>query len=131
MTTTTIDDSKRKRSGGDRRARYAALPPEELRRHCVSVRLNDDELRQLDEQRASVQMQRGEYFRAAALHQLPPTIPAINRSAYLELTRIGANLNQLAKRANSGDLPELDQLRGQLDALRLTLITVVEGEGDT
>lgn len=129
---TTIDDSKRKRSGGDRRARYDALPPELLRRHCVSVRLNDDELAQLDDRRALVNMQRGEYLRTVSFSQLPPTIPAINRTAYLELTRIGANLNQLAKRANSGDLPELDNLRGQLDALRLTLIGAEEGddEGD-
>lgn len=132
---TKIDESKRKRSGGDRVARYTPLPASELRTRSVNARLNDAEWQQLEERRALVKMQRGEYLRAAALAQLPqaiPTIPAINRDAYLELTRIGTNLNQIAKRLNAGELLDLDDLRGQLDALRLTLTTVsVELEGES
>jgi hypothetical protein len=52
------------------------------RGHTVSVRLNDAELARLDSQRDAVQMQRGEYLRAAALHRLPPTIPEVNREAW-------------------------------------------------
>jgi hypothetical protein len=42
----------------------------------------------------SVQMQCGEYLRAAALHCLPPTVPALNREAWAELARLAANINQ-------------------------------------
>lgn len=124
---TKIDESKRKRSGGDRLARYTPLPASELRTRSVNARLNDAEWQQLEERRALVKMQRGEYLRAAAFAQLPPTIPAINLDAYLELTRIGTNLNQIAKRLNAaGHLLELDDLHGQLDALRLKLTTVID-----
>ena len=47
-------------------------------------------------------MQRGEYLRAAALHRLPPTIPAANREQWAELARTAANLNQIARHLNEG-----------------------------
>lgn len=53
------------------------LPAEKRRTHCVSVRLNARELRLLDERRARVGMQRGEYLRVAALKRIPRPIPAI------------------------------------------------------
>jgi len=67
------------------------------------VRLNDAELARLDALREPVHMQRGEYLRAAALHRLPPSIPAVNRQAWVELARTAANLNQLAHRLNAGE----------------------------
>ncbi|MBJ2901571.1 plasmid mobilization relaxosome protein MobC [Salmonella enterica subsp. enterica serovar Derby] len=66
------------------------------------MRLNDAELARLDSQRDAVQMQRGEYLRAAALHRLPPTIPAANREQWAELARTAANLNQIARKVNAG-----------------------------
>lgn len=91
-----IDDSKRRRRGP------APLADADRRTHTVSVRLSDAELAQLDTRRALVRMQRGEYLRAAALHRLPPTIPAINREAWVHLARIGGNLNQIARHLNAG-----------------------------
>ena len=92
----TADITKRRRRGPQ------PLPAGEKRLHSVSVRLNDAELARLDEQCSSIKMQRGEYLRAAALHRLPPTIPAINREAWTELAREAANLNQIAKHLNQG-----------------------------
>lgn len=90
------DESKRRRRGP------APLDATDKRGHTVSVRLNDAELARLDSQRDAVQMQRGEYLRAAALHRLPPTIPAANREQWAELARTAANLNQIARHLNEG-----------------------------
>ena len=92
----TADESKRSRRGP------APLDAADKRGHTVSVRLNGAELEKLDAQRGAVQMQRGEYLRAAALHRLPPTIPEINRKAWGELSRTTANLNQIARHLNEG-----------------------------
>jgi hypothetical protein len=112
----TVDTSKRARRGPD------PLPEGEAREWTVSVRLNGDELAQLDAQRAPVRMKRGEYLRAAALHQLPPTIPPLNADAWVELSRSAANLNQLARRANAGDLVDMRELAACLAAFRAALI---------
>ena len=90
------DESKRRRRGP------APLDATDKRGHTVSVRLNDAELARLDSQRDAVQMQLGEYLRAAALHRLPPTIPAANREQWAELARTAANLNQIARHLNEG-----------------------------
>lgn len=124
---TKIDESKRKRSGGDRLARYTPLPASELRTRSVNARLNESEWQQLEERRALVKMQRGEYLRAAAFSQLPPSLPAVNRDAYLELTRIGHNLNQIAKHFNAGELPELDALRREIDVARKAITDLGAG----
>jgi hypothetical protein len=87
---TEINESRRKRTG--------PVPLIDPRTHCVSTRLNDAELRQLDNQRGD--MARGEYLRCAALDQLPPSIPAINQAAWISLSRANSNLNQLAKQFN-------------------------------
>ena len=112
----TTDESKRRRRGP------TPLDAADKRGHTVSVRLNDAELAQLDSQRGTVQMQRGEYLRAAALHRLPPTLPELNREAWAALARTAANLNQIAHRLNAGDALPLTEVREALDALRSDLI---------
>lgn len=115
----------------DRRHRRGPKPkpPEELRTHCVSVRLSAAELEQLDAKRGP--LQRGEWLRVAALDRLPPIIPELNRQTYSELARSAANLNQLAFRANSGEMPELGELRAALKQFRDALIGVrSHHEGD-
>lgn len=118
MAAVDLDITKRSRRGPE------PLGADEKRDHCVSVRLNADELSRLDLARASTKMQRGEYLRAAALHKLPPTLPALNRTAYIELARVGANINQIAKRLNADQLASVDmpQVRAELHALRLALL---------
>lgn len=87
-----------KKINQDRSKRRGPEPLSDPRNHCVSTRLNDSELTQLDSQRGS--MARGEYLRCAALDELPPTIPEINREAWAELSRAASNLNQIAKAYN-------------------------------
>lgn len=121
----TIDESKRRRRRGP-----TPLDVGVKRLHTVSVRLNKDELAHLDQIRASVGMQRGEYMRTAALHRLPPTIPALNREAWAGLSRSAANLNQIAHRLNlveQGDrssMPTIDDIAKALADFRRRLIGV-------
>ena len=107
----------------DRSARRgpAPLPAAEKRQHCVSVRLNADELARLDGVRG--QFQRGEWLRMAALDRLPPTVPELNRQAWADLARAAANLNQLARHLNEGrGSTDADAIRSELSAFRLALI---------
>ena len=94
----TVDKTKRRRVGTGRNS--IVLPADEVRGHCVSVRLNADELAQLDTLCSSMNMQRGEYLRAASLHIMPPPpviIPALNKTAWTELAAAASNLNQLMR----------------------------------
>lgn len=119
----TVDEKRRARRGPK------PLPAGEKREHTVSVRLNLAELSWLDAERAPLQMQRGEYLRAAAMDRLPPTIPALNREAWADLARVSANLNQAMRAVNDGSAsgidPEiLDALHDQLRRVRLGLLGV-------
>ena len=111
-----VDDAKRSLRGPH------FVDPADKRNHCVSVRVNDDELAELDRRRAGFRMQRGEYLRAAAFGYLPHVIPAINQDAHDELRRIGVNLNQIAKRANAlGNIDMADLVR-TVEGLQLAMI---------
>lgn len=49
------------------------LPEKEIRHHCISVRLNEEELILLDRKRG--QYKKGEWLRMASLNKLPPVLP--------------------------------------------------------
>lgn len=108
----------------DKRRRHGPQPlaENERRGHTVSVRLNVEELAQVDERRATLNMQRGEYLRTAALYALPPVIPELNKTAWVELSRVGGNLNQIAHRLNAGDALPIEEIRAALGELRRALI---------
>lgn len=92
--------------------------------HCISVRVSPVELIQLDRER--VRRQRGAYLRDTWLGKpTPVAVPAINQSAWQELARAAANLNQLARAANVGELPELSEVRTALSAFRAALLSPV------
>ena len=68
------------------------------------------------------------WMRQAALGKIIPnaSVPAINRRAYAELSRLAANLNQLARAAHENrvavPVAQLDDLYAQVQALRLDLL---------
>lgn len=64
-----------------------------LRIHCVSVRLNKEELELLNASRGD--KRKGEWLRMASLQKLPPAIPAINLEVWQSLTTISQKLNKL------------------------------------
>ena len=110
------------------------LPAEALRAHCVSVRLNPAELALLDAKRG--RLARGEWLRAAALHHLPPPPPdPIALDQWQQLSRVGANLNQIAAAINSARLsgamlPDVGDIRAMLVELRSALITARHRQED-
>ena len=64
-----------------------------LRIHCVSVRLNKEELELLNASRGD--KRKGEWLRMASLQKLPPASPAINLEVWQSLTTISQKLNKL------------------------------------
>lgn len=105
------------------------------REHCVSVRLNASELAWLDSARVGVRMQRGAYLREASRGKLPPTIPAINREAWISLAHLAGNLNQTQRQINEGSvtghrLEVIQSLAEQVQKLRFDLLGIIESEAD-
>ncbi|POE38585.1 hypothetical protein [Pectobacterium odoriferum] len=98
-----------------------------LRYHCVSVRLNNEELSLLNERRGS--HRKGEWLRMAFLHNLPSVIPSINLEAWKSLGDISQKLNRLVVHLDNkgGDSSlsqtELFAVKRQIAELRQHLIT--------
>ncbi len=103
-----------------RKKRHGPEPLPDARTHCVSTRLNDSELKQLDMQRG--RLARGEYLRCGALDELPPTIPTINRDAWVSLSRAASNLNTIGKAINQSDDVSHDEIIQALKEFRAALI---------
>lgn len=106
-----------------------ALPDEQRRRHTVSTRFNPAELKELDRLSASVGLRRGEYLRLAAFQALPPTIPELNKSAWLELSKAAGNLNQIAYQLNKKGVDvdvDIREVENMLAYFRQILIEVGE-----
>lgn len=96
--------------------------------HCVSARLSAVELGQLDAERGAYA--RGEYLRMAALGSLPPSVPAINERAWLDLAKVAGNLNQLAWYANETGGVVIVELTDMLRDLRARLLGLEQGTED-
>ncbi|MBN3131773.1 hypothetical protein H4F52_08480 [Pectobacterium brasiliense] len=98
-----------------------------LRCHCVSVRLNNEELSLLNESRG--RYRKGEWLRMAFLHNLPAVIPSINLEAWKILGEISQKLNRLTahldSKSNDSSLSqtELFAVKRQISELRTNLIT--------
>ncbi|WP_350327097.1 hypothetical protein [Pectobacterium aroidearum] len=98
-----------------------------LRYHCVSVRLNNEELALLNERRGS--HSKGEWLRLSLLNKLPAVVPAINIEAWKILGEISQKLNRLTahldSKSNDSSLSqtELFAVKRQISELRTNLIT--------
>ena len=103
------------------------LLPQELRIHCVSVRLNNAELAKLNTLREHYS--KGEWLRMASLQKLPPVIPTINTKAWKALTDISQKLNRIAThidcKSKDSQLThtELFAVKRQLEELRTNLLS--------
>ncbi|MGP2449833.1 hypothetical protein ACTUSR_12130 [Pantoea stewartii subsp. indologenes] len=104
-------------------------PPlaENLRIHCVSVRLNNSELNTLDHEHK--QHAKGEWLRMCLLKNHVPVVPEINRSAWKMLGEINQRLNELLNHLNAKQScsqltkTELFAVKRQISELRSRLIT--------
>lgn len=116
--------SKHSRNGS---VNEAKLSHNQLRSHCVSVRLNDEELKLLNEKRG--RHRKGEWVRLALIEKLPVTVPPINLEAWKSLSEISQKLNKLVAHLDSKShessltKTELFVVKRQISELRLNLIT--------
>ena len=114
-------DEKKRRYGP------APLPPEQVRGQRVSVYLSDAERELLTDRAQEVGLRLPVYIRDAALDRLPPMIPALNREAWVSLSRAAGNLNQIARAVRGGEAAQASEVRTALDEFRAALIGVQGG----
>lgn len=113
------------------------IPLAEKRRHRVSVYLNDAELaaliaqvfpgEEVDAQAQGLRQALGRHMRDATFDRLPPQIPAINREAWTELSRLAGNLNRYVVAIDQGHAQGMPpalaaELRDQVQTLRRELL---------
>jgi hypothetical protein len=93
------DATPRKPTGGRPKGDPAAR-----RSATIGVRVSASEYTALREKAAQLHMTPAQWLREAALsRRLPsPPVAEANRQQYVELARLAANLNQLARLANEG-----------------------------
>ncbi|EDO2945332.1 ATP-binding protein [Salmonella enterica subsp. enterica serovar Holcomb] len=97
------------------------LPPDEIRSHCVSVRLNEEELTTLNSKRG--QYKKGEWLRMSSLDKLPPVLPEINREAWIKLGSLSQDLNYLLNHLDKKS-PDSELARTELFVLRRQIKTL-------
>lgn len=104
------------------------LPPNRLRKHSVTVRLNEVELSKVNQFRG--QLSKSCWLRSSALKQLPPSVPEINKEAWQELTGSLQKLNDLTSfllRRGEDAQPlsqEVSALKLKLSHVRDALLTL-------
>lgn len=116
------DDLKFKRKRGP------TPQPDKRRTIRVNVYLDDKEASDLDLLRSRVGLQRSDYMRLSCFANLPPQIPELNKEAWLSLSRLSSNLNQLSKNLNSRIEIDINELSELLSELRNTLIGVTQND---
>lgn len=112
------------------------------RRKNFPLRLSKAERAALEEKAKEAGLKLSAYLREAGLSKTIQRknnlVPEINRAVYAELGRIGININQLAKAANTSVLKgiecnintnELDRLLALLQEIRLAVLGVKDEEG--
>ena len=107
---------------------YKKESPESLlRTHCISVRLNHEELQLLNAKRG--EKSKGEWLRLASLDKLPIVVPSINIEAWKSLSEISQKLNKLVAHLDNKSQgspltqTELFAVKRQISELRMKLIT--------
>lgn len=70
-----------------------------IRIHCISVRLNNNELQILNIKRGN--KSKGEWLRMLFLQNLPPVVPTINTEAWKKLSDISQKLNRISLHIDS------------------------------
>lgn len=121
MTTEIVQNTKKKRKGGRPR-----LLEEERRAFSVRPGFNESEFNRLEDRAEAAGLELPEFIRRLALNKSFYALPAINKSALTELSRIGNNVNQIARAIKlNGNAIAIEQtlthLQKQLDTIALQL----------
>jgi len=96
------------------------ISKEQKRNYILKIRLNEEELKELDESRGG--FSKAEAMRLATFTSLPPPIPELNAKAWTDLSKTAGNLNQLIKSVNI--LMKSDEQKLALDYIKETLEAV-------
>lgn len=91
------NENTKKRSRGGR----PTLPDNERRIVRLQPAFTITEIETLEQRAAALGIQPCEWLRMSALGLAVKSVPAINRSAYSELSKLASNLNQLTHVANA------------------------------
>ncbi len=94
-------------------------------KHCVSVRFSAEELAKIDALRGKIP--RGTWCRRAILGKPIAVPPEPNREKYAESARWAANLSQIARHLNQGEIPDLIEVRRELYLFRRSLLGLGRG----
>lgn len=95
---------------------------EELKMFQINIRVTLNEQLQIEEYSKCFGLSVSQYIRVRTFRkQLPKhSMPSLNRDVFIELSRIGNNLNQLTKKANQNH-PDVKGLQIELLNLNNTL----------
>ena len=125
-----INDTTRTQSRRNRGGRPRKLDAE-FRGYSLKVGLNDFEYSKLIARAESVGLgsvrMRSEFVRKLIMNSKINSIPTINKSALSELNKIGNNLNQLTRLANSNqsiDSNQIAQIYASINAIGQNLLGV-------
>ena len=103
-------------------------------RKVMAIRLTPSERARVEMKAAEARLPPATFVRQAALNKVvspPVQIPEVNREAYLELAKMGGNLNQIAHHLNSGVATGVDEafVRRLADVVKSLALRVIELEG--
>ncbi len=102
------------------------ISDDRIRIHCISVRLNNNELQILNIKRGN--KSKGEWLRMLFLQNLPPVVPTFNIEAWKKLSDISQKLNRISLHIDSKSKDsqlthtELFAVKRQLQELRQHLL---------
>lgn len=110
----------KKRKGGRPR-----LSVDERRSYQVRIGLTPAQYLKIEQRAESAGLNEVELIRRLAISQQFYTVPAINRTALVELNKIGVNLNQLTKSANQTsalNVEAIQQIKAEIKNIAKTLV---------
>jgi hypothetical protein len=91
--------------GGPSKRGRPKKDPSERRTESYGLRLSPNEMEELEERCEAAGLSKAEYLRRRALGK--PVSTKVDQEMTRELNRVGTNLNQIAYRANRGELPDV------------------------
>lgn len=111
-------------------------PKQKVVRENYQLRLLPSERKTMEQKASAANLKLSEYLRAAGLNKTirsQPKVPEINRATYVELGRIGNNINQLTKAAHASlkrggsgnvNVAELSELSALIKRMRLEILAI-------
>lgn len=113
------------------------LDSQSVRHVVLRLRVNTAELTAIQEKANEMHMPVGRWLRQAALsRQLPARpVPEINRQLYAAITRIGNNINQIAREVHMGrvqiSVDNFEEMKTLLRKTKIALLGLADDRQDS